>query len=118
MYKYNIEVDNINQKSLFLTLVYMIIFLFSVFAIIQIKYITSTEPLRDDTGSFNILFITSPPIKLAEFIAFKLTLFAVTAVVSFLMMVSTLFMHRNPSFEERVLEKASENIKQAKQLKP
>lgn len=77
------------------------IFLFSLFAIFQIRSFLVGATWYD-LGNLKLLFFSSDMIKYEDFVLFKMTLFFITASLSFILMVVNFFMYNNERFESRV----------------
>ena len=88
----------------------MDVFIFSIFSLIQIRYFVYREKLIDIDGNFVIAFF-HPPMTHEEFVVLKLTLFAATASLSFILMLSNYFVYENPNLEKRLHRKMHLEIK-------
>ncbi len=102
-----------NQKRVFLILIYFIIFLFSIYSIIHIRYVVNGDPY-DERGQFVFLFLASPKIEHVEFIMIKLTLFALTATLSFMLMLTNYYAYQNPNNEKQMISELDKEVKEIK----
>jgi hypothetical protein len=82
-------------KRVFSVFVYMILFVFSIYSIIQIRYFYAVEKPITYLGNFTFLFISST-MPHTEFILTKLTLFALTGALSFILMLTNYYFYQNP----------------------
>lgn len=82
-------------RRMFLVFVYMIIFVFSVYSIIQIRFFYFSEKPMDYYGNFSLFFVTAP-MQHEQFILTKLSLFALTGALSFILMLTNYFFYQNP----------------------
>lgn len=95
-------------------ILYCLIFLFSLFAIFNIRLILLNATIEDVKGNLNLLFIHKE-MNHQEFVLFKLTLFFLTASLSFILMIINFFMYQNNKYEARVLRHVHEDIKSIKE---
>jgi hypothetical protein len=102
-------------RRMFLIFVYMVIFVFSIYSIIQIRYFVSAGNTADKAAQFVFFFISTPMISQDMFILIKLSLFAFTGIASFIMMLSNYYLYANsPSFEKDIESKLGQDIKEIK----
>jgi len=96
-------------RRLFLSYVYLIIFIFSIYAIIQTRLYVQNN-ITDDYAQF--IFLTlNQEMSHGQFILTKLTLFFVTAIMSYILMVSNYFFYSRPDFEESIIKKINRSFK-------
>ena len=100
----------VHFKRIFLMIVYMIIFIFSIYAIIQIRFYTNNAVIEDN-GQFIFLFIDTPTISHHAFLILKLSLFAFTAIMSFILMLSNYYIYQNPSLEKLLIQRTKRDIR-------
>src|SRR3989344_3179557 len=98
-------------RRVFLTIIYMVIFLFSIYAILQTRYFVFKGEIDESTGQFVFLFLKTPEIRQHEFVMLKVSLFAITAMLSFVLMLSNYFFHSKPSLEKVLTGKMDKEIK-------
>jgi hypothetical protein len=97
------------MKRLFSVLIYMILFVFSVYSLIQIRYFYAVEKPITYLGNFTFLFV-SAPMPHTDFIITKLTLFALTGALSFILMLTNYYFYQNPHHDW--LNKLDKEIKE------
>ena len=106
-------IDNMHRnRRIFLVIVYMIIFLFSVYSIIQIRYTVSQEQIQDEEGQFVFMFVGTRPMTHHQFVLAKISIFVFVACVSFIFMVSEYHVYHHPKFHHRVMKKTHKEIKE------
>ena len=103
-----------SMKRIFSVMMYMIVFVFSVYSIMQIRYFYATEKPAVIDGKFMVFFLESQKITHDDFIILKLTLFFAIAVLSFILMVTNFFYYQNPTLERNMMYRLDKDIRQIK----
>lgn len=104
-----------NSKRMFLIIVYAVIFIFSIFSIIQMRYFISKEKAEDSSAKFVIFSVETREMSWNQFILLKLSLFAFIGIGSFILMLTNYFYYSNPHLEDLLISEMDKDIKKLKE---
>jgi hypothetical protein len=105
------------NRKVFLVIVYGIIFLFSFFAIFQIRLQANSIKTYDFEGYFKVFFYQSRLLYHDEFIMLKMTLFFLVASLSFILMMFNYFELQRKKLEDAVDTGIKEELKKERKKK-